>query len=235
MTVAIVVPVHGEDRLPGAAWIIGRLTTLHPSWPLTVADGEPWTKARAVNAAVPDDAEILVICDADVAVPPEQLLWAVRRVRDDGEAWAVPFGRVYRLSLERTTEVIALPLATPITHLDAKACVAHRPPYDGVPGGGVLVVSREAWGIVGGFDDRFTWGQEDVPLACALDTLAGDHVQHDGPLWHLFHPARRTRREMYHDMALEARYLHANGKPEAMRHLIAEGRRAVPHARNTPV
>lgn len=216
------VPFTGGDRFRVASWIRQRLEALHPSWPLLVGidGGEPWTKARAVNRAIPGRGDVLVICDADVAVPAKALEWAVAAVLD-GAAWAVPFGRVHRLTPEATTQILADRPDVEIAHMTAKECIPNRPPYDAVAGGGIFAVARDAWETVGGFDERFA-GQEDVPLAHALDTLAGPYEQLPAPLIHLFHPNRRVTRQLYQDQALEARYLAARGKPAAMLALIRE-------------
>lgn len=225
MNIEIVMPYHGEARFRLASWVRLRLEALHPSWRLLVGvdGGEPWTKARAVNRAVSSRAEVIVVTDADVAVPAKALEWAVAAVIG-GAAWAVPYGTVYRLHREQTAEVLAASPVAEIEVLEDGACVRHRPPYDATPGGGVFVVAREAWETVGGFDERFVWGQEDAPLGHALDTLAGPHEQLPAPLWHLWHEPRPPTQAMYDDQRLENCYHAARGDVEAMRRLIA-GRR----------
>lgn len=230
--IEIVMPYHGEARFRLASWVRQRLEALYPSWRLLlgVDGGDPWTKARAVNRAVSGRADVLVVTDADVAVPVAALEWAVARVAA-GAPWAVPYGTVYRLTLEHTATLLARSPVAAVDHLDARVCIPNRPPYPAVPAGGIFAVSRAAWATVGGFDERFVWGQEDVPLAGALDTLVGHHEQLDAPLWHLHHDQRRVSRQMYADQRLEARYLAARGKPDRMRALVAE--RKPSHTRST--
>lgn len=227
MSVAIVMPfrAQSEERFRAASWVSLRLRSLHPDWPLVVAveADEPWTKGKAVNRAVTRiDAEKLVIIDADVAVPKKALEWAVATIGAD-VAWAVPFGTVYRLDRDATARALAR--SPDVEPVEMEAGVCTRPPYDAVPGGGVLAVTREAFETVRGFDARFVFGQEDAPLGHALDTLAGPHEQLPAPLWHLHHPARDPHgrgHELGSDMRLETRYIAARGDVEAMRRLIRE-------------
>lgn len=221
-----------------ASWTTTRLRSLHPEWPVVIATegGQPWSKARAVNqAANVGSADTLLVMDADVALPAGALKWAVAAVEGFGAAWSVPYSTVFRLTAEHTARVLASRQDIELEPVNPMDCLRHRPPYAGVPGGGVFAVARDAWSTSGGFDPRFEWGQEDVSLAAALDTLAGPCVQLDGPLLHLWHPERRPSRSMYDAHALEAQYLAARGKPEAMRRLIRQRSVAVPHTAHTPV
>lgn len=222
--VAVVMPYHGEARFRLASWVRQRYQALHPGWSFHVATdgGAPWTKARAVNRGVPDAAEIVIVTDADVAVPAKALEWAVDRVVE-GAAWAVPYGFVYRLDRERTALTLGRSPAVEIEAFRADECA--RAPYPAVPGGGIFVVARDAWETARGFDLRFHFAQEDAPLGYALDTLAGPHEQLPAPLLHLWHEPRDPHgrgAELAADMKLENRYLAARGDPIAMAALIRE-------------
>lgn len=227
---ALVIPYQGESRFRVASWVKNRFQALHPSWTLIVATegGDPWTKPRAVNQAVrASSADLLVVADADIAVTREALELAVQHVVD-GAAWAVPFSTIYRLDQACTAEVLACPYDREIWPLDPEDCVSHKPPYPAVPGGGVVVVARDAFDTVNGVDPEFEWGQEDASFGWALDTLAGPHHMFDAPLWHMWHQPRSTSPSMYDAYRLEALYANANGKPEQMRALINRRHRAAP-------
>lgn len=221
MSVAVIVPWHptaARERV--FEFVHERLALLH-DWPVIEACWEPWSKPRAVNfAAERTDADVLVVCDADCLVSPLALNAAVSAVQE-GAAWAVPHRLVYRLTYDVTAGVLQGP---PSVHPGVLAPrEVQRAPYEGLPGGGLFVVSRKAWETVGGFDPRFEgWGSEDASLGYALDTLAGLHVRGQVALWHLYHPQQDKTTAMDESQRLEARYLAANGDPEAMRALVAE-------------
>jgi len=210
-------------RARAAAFVRRYLHAMHPDWPACFAV-EPhtgWSKPRAVNAAVTaTTGRVIVVHDADCLVEPAALERAVDAV-DRGASWAVPHRMVYRLNSDTTSSLYrhGVHVAVgPVSRQDGQ-----RAPYLGVPGGGILVVSRDAWETVGGFDERFEgWGGEDAAFGHALDTLAGPHWRGVAPLWHLYHPRADPGVVYDTNHALEIRYLHASGKPDEMRALLAE-------------
>jgi predicted glycosyltransferase involved in capsule biosynthesis len=55
---------------------------------------------------------------------------------------------------------------------------------------GLLVLSREAWEKVGGYDEAFIgWGYEDNAFQASLDRRVGHFDRVDGFVVHLWHPA----------------------------------------------
>lgn len=166
------------------------------AWPeLVIAhDGEgDWCKARAVRRVLDryPGASIVIVHDADVVVHNDALRAAVQAV-GDGAPWAVPHGLVHRLDRLTTIEFI-----------EEREMPEHsrlvRPPYQGVAGGGITVLSRKVYDDCP-LDPRFlTWGSEDEAWGWALSTLHGPPWRGDAPLVHLYHPhaapgARRSIR-----------------------------------------
>jgi len=149
-------------------------------------EGE-WSKGAAVADAVNAagrSASVYVLADADsVLHNPDDLKTAIARVVEGKAKWAVPHRRVYRLNAKESRRLADDPTAT------ARLGWTCRPMYYAVPGGGVTVVSREAFEAVGGIDARFVgWGGEDLVFGWALDTLVGERWDGDGQLVHLWHP-----------------------------------------------
>lgn len=90
----------------------------------------------------------------------------------------------------------------------------------------IVVVTRELWEEVGGFDPRFCgWGQEDVAFAQACRVLNGEPLRVPGNVVHLYHSHSRERNrglpEWQANQALGKRYRETK-EPEAMRDLLAE-------------
>lgn len=224
MTIAVVVPLvldvdaSSVERARNWSWLAGRYAALHPEWRV-VASADPgggaFSKARAVNAGVETaDAEVVVVADADVVIARVALIEAVDAAQS-GASWVVPFGDVYRLSADQTRQVVEneaetlTPSDVPHSWLDPQ-----RPQYRGKPGGGIVVLSADAFRSVGGFDERFArWGGEDFALAHALTACIGKPVRFGYPLWHLWHPP-------------QADYDPGGRLPEANRRLLAVYRRA---------
>ena len=63
-----------------------------------------------------------------------------------------------------------------------------HPKHPQLLGGGLLVIHREAWEKVGGYDERFVgWGHEDSDFHTRLLAEASwDRIS--GQAWHLHHP-----------------------------------------------
>jgi hypothetical protein len=219
--VSVVMPYTSDDEHRQAArrYVADWYAHHHPSWELVEGDcaGE-WSKGSALADAVARAGhDILVIADADSVVPADTLEEAVRLVAA-GAAWVMPHRTVYRLSQAHTDRVYAGAQPRP-----GDNC---RPPYRGVVGGGITVVSRDAWRVAGGIDPRFVgWGGEDMAFGWALETLCGPPVRLGAPLYHLWHKQEAQgdrQRGCPESEALAGRYRQARNKPDLMRALVAE-------------
>lgn len=101
--------------------------------------------------------------------------------------------------------------------------------YEGVRGGGCVVLRREAYEQCP-LDMRFKgWGQEDESWAIALRCIYGQCARLGAPLWHLWHTPQDTnnRRGSSDNLAIYDHYVRARRKPDKMLDLIAEGRNAL--------
>jgi hypothetical protein len=218
---AVLIPFAGTDPDRTAAYhhIAQRLTDAGIPVVTGTAPAEPWCKADAVDDALTrTDAEILVIHDADVW--SDGTLEAIAHV-EAGAPWAVPHRLVRRLDANATAQ-IHRGTTTYSTELRLD-----RKPYYGHAGGGITVLRRSTYESCP-LDPRYTgWGQEDDAWALALTTLHGKPWRGTAHLWHHWH-APQERRDSFvgsdASEALYARYLAANGHPDAMRVLIGEAR-----------
>ncbi len=226
--VSVLVPLDSDGAERDAAWrfLEDRYRRLRPDWEL-VTHPDPiagaWSKGRAVNAAArAASGEVLVVADADVLIDVEVLDVSVQKVVAGEAAWVVPHGTVYRLDRDRTCEV--LDGRRPAVPVELERRILARRPYEGPAGGGLVVVPRDAFELVGGIDERFLgWGGEDVSFARALETLHGPYERLGAPLWHLWHrPQHRPggRAPVANDR-LSGLYKAASGVPRLMRALVA--------------
>ena len=153
-----------------------------------VFTGEPpfpeWARAHAVNAAsaAAGEWDVALVADADTIPDPasiERAIW-----------WVTQTGGAVRPHMERHmlnpkgSIVIAQrgPEALDAQHYTRR-----------FPGGGLLVLTREAWDAVGGYDERFIgWGYEDTAMNLALLTKVGwDRLP--GHAWHLWHGTKENK------------------------------------------
>lgn len=216
-SVSVVVPwraAPGRERVWD--WVRGRWLAKHPSWQIVTGEAPagPWRKALAVaDGAKRATGDILIVADADVVV--EDIETAVDAVVG-GAPWAMPHRMVHRLTEDSTRALLGGsagygPLA--------------QGPYEGHPGGGLVVLPRALLDDVP-LDPRFAgWGQEDDAWALALRTLAGPEWRGEEILWHLWHPPQERLSRAVGSLdgaALFERYRAAAGDPSRVRALLAE-------------
>lgn len=209
---------HRERAL---GWVLDRYASAHPGWDVVIgtAPTGAWIKAAAVaDALARTDATILVVADADVWTPG--LDTAVSAVLD-GRPWVVPHRRVWRLTPEATSVLIAGGDVTPSDLVER--------PYTGVRGGGITVLRRDVYEDVP-MDPRFVgWGQEDESWGYALGTLYGPVFRPDAPppLMHLWHPPQERMSRSVGSNAgahLKARYSRARSSRQRMTTIVREAR-----------
>lgn len=222
MSLAIVIPYRAVPaaRAQALHWVLERWRKRYPTETLIVSNCDgPWAKTRAilqgVEHALREDpaADVLAIADADCW--SDGVGEAVARVMLRERLWAVPHWRVHRLDEAMTELVLAGDAPNP-------EMATTRPIYRGVPGGGIVIVAREAFELVPP-DPRFVgWGSEDVSWGLALETLCGEAWRGSmEPLYHLWHGE-----DWGSNQRLEHRYRDALDRKPEMRALATEARMA---------
>lgn len=211
------------ERTRALEWNLYRWAALgHGPPAVSVSPSERFCKADAVRAAVRSSrASCLVVADADVQ-PPADMATAIAKVRWDCEPWAKPFTNVYRLNKQATEDWFQT------KHVDlGNIQNLTQPPYIGIPGGGIVVISRENYELVP-LDKRFIgWGGEDESWGYAMHTILGPPWVGMSNLIHLWHePQERLNRRTGNlaNEELRKKYLKLVSKVDKMRALVDEGK-----------
>lgn len=214
-SVSVIIPWQpdGGERDRNWFWLRNQWKAEFPQFELIEGrcDGQ-WIKAIAVDNGVNrSTGDTLIIADADVLPEPSAILEALETV--DRQTWVVPHTRVLRLNEDSTRRFVAGDEA------NLKRC---RTPYEGIAGGGIVVLTREAWDRCP-MDQRFVgWGLEDKSWGYALDTLIGRHVRLPNDLIHLWHPPQPEQSKPRAESdALHDAYLIARDAPRLMSALVA--------------
>lgn len=230
MSVDVVVPFAGDcpHRRRALDYVLDRFAVTLPDWRVVVgrADADRWSKAAAVADALDrSTADVVVVHDGDVWCAETAVAVAEGLTR---RAWAIPHGKVHRLTETATAEVLA----------DRVPLYGQRPQrvdpvdryervYDGFAGGGIVALRRDVYERIP-LDRRFVgWGHEDESWAWALRTLVGSPWRGRARLFHLWHPPQevvRFGRGSEASWALRERYrrLAAAGDRDGMSALLAE-------------
>lgn len=190
-TLSVVVPWHNTHPTREASWDwmhrwyrqnlpFAEIIQIQPE------ENEEFNKPTLVNKGVQlAQGEVVIIADSDV-------LPTVPGVLQEAAAhalyapWVVPHGQVLRLREEPTARLLTAPVTTTVYPYGPLV----RHPYMGVAGGGLIVIRRERFLVMGGFDPVFKgWGGEDTAFGVAADTLLGQHLRYSHvPLLHFYHP-----------------------------------------------
>jgi glycosyl transferase-like sugar-binding protein len=236
--VSILVPFRDSDGSRTMLWdfVRERLERLYPEAEIIVTsdDGQdPFHKTLALNrAARQATKDVFVIYDSDTLVDIDALRTVVKIVSADPMKWGRPYTQKVKLNEAATQAVLDAGAGWDGT-LDWRQY--GRPEgQSGMNAAPPLVVSRQAWEIVRGFDERFSrgWGQEDVAFARSLEVLCGPSLRgHRGVAFHLNHqrigvsgndlwPGQDVEGKKYH-IWLMAQYRKAR-TPDQMRQLLEE-------------
>lgn len=179
-------------------------------------DVEPFSTIPALNdAARKATGDYLALCGADQLPDPDHLCDVAEHLERTGAAWSTLYSATAYYGQGDTTLILA-GIVAPETRHPARV--------DRVCKGSVLL-RRDAWLDIGGFDERFTagWGWDDDAYLAALGTLHG--VSALDP--------QRTLFELWHDLGrrdmsttnpnrrrYEQHYLPAIGDPVRMREVV---------------
>lgn len=197
------VPWRGGDARREWCWDITRPSLEEIGFPIFEGDAptKAWSRAAALNAAsrAAGSWDVAFVADTDTIPEADAVHRAVTWVESTGGA-ARPHLDRYILSKAGTLRI-------------ARRGYAEIEPSDiehSWPGGGLLVLTREAWEAVGGYDESYVeWGFEDSQMNFSLLR----HSRWDrlpGRAWHLWHPpgrpspeTKRKAQQLYLDYAAE--------------------------------
>lgn len=227
-TVGVVIPTRttGDPwREKALEWVRRWYAEKHPELPVVlgeIPEDDEWSKGAAVAGGIEQlgPVDVLVLADGDsVILEPEVLSNAIHLVSSGRASWIVPHRIVYRLREAETARLHADPAAKP------RPGAVVRTPYAGPAGGGITVLSSDAFRRVGGIDRRFLgWGGEDVAFGWALATVVAPVTRLQGRLLHLWHPhPAPDLRGSPASEALVARWREARGYPRRMAEMIETG------------
>lgn len=150
----------------------------------------PFNRALAINRAAEaaGDWEYAIIVDADSVMTHDQIESALM-VAKQHQSLVIPHSRWVNVEHE---EVVRFLAGLPLFHRPDRT-IYHRTLSS------ILVIPRETWDAVNGFDERFKgWGFEDNAFMHAVTTIVDHPIRLEGDVFHLAHdrPAADTNRQL---------------------------------------
>lgn len=254
--VSIIIPFRYSPKAPerkrNLEWLLHYWEAQLPEAEILLGDdpdtNRPFSKSVAINrAAQKATGDIYVLVDADGYFSAKSVVHCAREIRKarkkNLKLWFVPYRQFYRLNEEASLRVLKSDPRNPYLFPevpDEKDILNDTNAHTGHWYGAMIqIVPREAFELVGGWDQEFIgWGGEDHAAMRAMDTLYWPHKTLPGNILHIWHPMigssgvermvnwRDRRWEGQNDPAHNAqrgnRYHHAFGKPALMRKLVDE-------------
>jgi len=198
--------------------------------PVTVMDDgrngtDPFNRSACYNLAVDrhPDVDVFVFTESDVFCDPNQILNAID-VAAQAPGLVVAFSRFMEIDEENSVRV-----RDGWRHDNVPA---HQIREEKGSNGAINVLSRETYGLVGGYDSTFSsaWFDDDA-MARAFDICCGPTRFIDGNVYHLFHASggRQGAVTTAEDRAATERnkrrweLYRAATTPDEIRHLTAGG------------
>ena len=211
-----------RDRLFG--WVLAWWQVNFPEAEICVGRNfeHPFNRGAARNAAFDQSTgSVLIVADADTVPTAQGVKDAIAEVVST-KCWSFPYAedRYYNLTQAHTETVLHVPpsdtAAIKFPHEPAEGQYDHKI----TSWAGCLIMPREAWEAVDGYDERFRgWGYEDDSFRMSLDMLWGSHRRQDSYVCHLFHErgdADFNQPHIQHNRDLYNRYRRAR-TPEDVR------------------
>lgn len=217
--ISVLIPFRADyghrDRL--ADWNSRRWKALLPDAEIIFGtdDSEVFNRGRARNLAFMESTgETVIFADADTAAQREDVLEAVHLV-EHGAPWVLPYTVYYNMCETDTESLLqeepGCTLWEP-TEWEHRLLTAIS---------GTIVMSREAFLAVNGYDEDFRgWGYEDDAFCKAMNALVGAHERLPGYVLHLWHPIAPdgafNSPTIDHNRVLFRQYESAKGNPTRM-------------------
>lgn len=207
-------------------WVFDRYRTLWPDAEIFESEGPegPPNRAAMRNHAIGaafemGGADVVLNADADVVPcfgPITEGLQSIERFPDKVK-WVTPYTEYVKAGRTGSRKIMAgvQPSGLKPSELGWRTNTGTA---------GLMLITREAWETVGGYDETFTgWGWEDDAIVVALETLVHGVTKVTGTCVHLEHERSRTRvKEKKAMEPLFWPYDGARGNPEAMVALLRE-------------
>jgi hypothetical protein len=196
MNVRFLVPWRSDDEYRDKLWDFtrDRWERDFPDIPIVVGSSPKgaFNRSAAINDAAQGDWDIAIVLDADVMCEPDQVRRAMVTAATTGHL-TFAFSEYRGLTPHMTAKVLSE--APPQNRWGPEPQWQSPEVWNKgvrfrsqVHESSVVVVRRDLWDTLGGFDERFVgWGQEDVAFAHAARVIGGHQIRIGGPVWHLWH------------------------------------------------
>lgn len=191
--ISVLFPYRGDDgprdRLFG--YVLNWWQAFFPEAEICVGRNfdHPFNRGAARNDAYSQSSgSVIIVADADTIPTAQGVKAGIADVVAE-KVWCIPYAeeRYYNMTELATTAMLKEPVDHPWPE-PVQGNYDHKI----TSWAGCLILPREAWETVGGYDERFKgWGYEDNAFRLKLDKMWGPHRRQDSFCCHLWHPVSK--------------------------------------------
>lgn len=244
--ISILIPFSSKDKIRkrNFKWLLKYWKYELPDAEVIIGHSKSkiFRKGEALNdAARKARGDIFIILDADGYLDGSVIENCANKILEEikygNRLWYIPYFSLFRLTKETTELIIKSNPSNPVRINDPLPSQIENggnvSRYGRRYGAMIMIFPREAYDILGCFDERFEgWGGEDISLLRALDTLYSKHKNTKNNILHLWHPfiGENYKTRKWHGQKnsglngkLAMKYSKANRNPSEMRKLVDEG------------
>ncbi|WP_209125693.1 galactosyltransferase-related protein [Alkalihalobacillus sp. BA299] len=226
--VSVLIPFKPDKgiRFHTFKWVLKFYENVLPEIEVCIGENHDklFNKSKAINtAAKKATKDVFVIADTDIVYNPQIIIQSINLLNN--HAWVIPYSKCLDLTEASTTQLLKMeprwPLPIKVEYNDR---LKRNSTYKSV--GGLIVLWRKSFNIVGGFDERFKgWGKEDDAFKNAMNTLCGRYRRIEAEyIYHLWHPkvGGKGNPNYINNKQLYQSYAKCNGNVSKMKKLINE-------------
>lgn len=200
--ISILIPFSSKDpiRRRNLKWLLEYLRCELPDAEVIIGKSRSkvFCKGEALNNAIKKShGKVIVVLDADTYIRGHVIKRCADRILEElsygNRLWYVPYHHLFRLKKWVTDIIIesdpcdpfVIPTPVPSDYIENQGDMIK---YGRRYGAMITIFPREAFDILGCFDERFRgWGGEDVAFVRAMDTLYTRHKSTHNDVFHLWH------------------------------------------------
>jgi GT2 family glycosyltransferase len=212
-----------ESRLSAFYFVLNFYQNYFPDFKIYASDcsDQMWNVAearnRAVEQAIKDGCDVVVVSDADV-IPKKKMLKRAIKLAHKNQLIVQPFYRAFELNKEMTNRYVRGVISK--KKIRKKANLLERSP------GGILVITPKVFKALNGWDQRFRgWGYEDVALSWVHACIMGyEYIRLDSEIYSLWHDDKDLSNLDKNEDRFKLIYREAINDLEKMKNLVLGNR-----------
>lgn len=188
LTVIIPYCPDGGRRDINLSWVHRRISKLLPDAEVItpIQEQAPFSRSMTCNyGAKQASGDVLLICDADMIFDLDLIENGLKIVHD--APWIAPMCQKWDLTWQASNKLLNMSSDVELKSLDME--IARKWGAERCRGGAMLMITKDNYFKVGGFDERFNgWGFEDNAFFLMANAILGEFVETDNVAYHLWHP-----------------------------------------------